>query len=198
MTLTPEQIKDNFDKFRGFIENLGDRAENALALVDHLGERLALCPASARKEYHLAIPGGLVDHSLRVMHNAMKISKSFFTSSNISTESIVLASLLHDIGKCGSEDHDNYLPQESEWHREKCGEFYVTNKEIPFMPHSHRSVYLLQKFNVNLTQDEYVAILTHDGMSLDQNKAYNMKQPILAVIVSMADMIATMQEKLLG
>lgn len=48
MTLTPEEITENFDKFRSLCEKLGERSPAALAMVDHLGERLALCPASGR------------------------------------------------------------------------------------------------------------------------------------------------------
>jgi len=77
MELTPEQIAENFEKYRGFMEKLGDRSDAALTLVDGLGERLALCPASSRKEYHHAIPGELVDHSLRVLSNALKLVKAF-------------------------------------------------------------------------------------------------------------------------
>ena len=69
MSITPEQIAENFDKYRAFFEKLEDRAPAALDLVDSLGERLALCPASSRKDFHCAFPGGLVDHSLRVLGN---------------------------------------------------------------------------------------------------------------------------------
>ena len=86
------------------MEKLGDRSEAALSLVDHLGERLALCPASSRKEYHLAEPGGLVDHSLRVLSNALKLCKTF--GWNVPKESLIVACLLHDIGKCPDNDEE--------------------------------------------------------------------------------------------
>jgi hypothetical protein len=76
MTLTPEEIAANFDKFRSLCEKLGDRSETALKMVDSLGEQLALCPASSRKDYHNCMVGGLVEHSLRVLSNAMKLVKT--------------------------------------------------------------------------------------------------------------------------
>jgi hypothetical protein len=131
MELTAEQITENFEKYRGFMEKLGDRAEPALALVDHLGERLVLCPASSRKDYHHAIPGGLVDHSLRVLSNALKLVKAF--GWDLPKDSLIIGCLLHDLGKVGDHEKDYYVPQDSDWHREKIGEMYKHNKDIQYM-----------------------------------------------------------------
>ncbi len=193
MSLSPEDIASNFDKYRSFMEKLGDRSEAALALVDHLGERLALCPASSRKDFHLAEPGGLVDHSLRVLMNAMRLVKSF--SWQVSKESLIIGCLLHDLGKVGDHENDYYVPQDSDWHRDKLGEMYKHNKEIMYMTVPDRGVWLCQHFGLKLSQDEWLSIKLNDGQYADENAPYKMKEPMLADIVHIADLISTKQEK---
>jgi len=198
MSLTPEDIAANFDKFRSLCEKLGDRSEAALALVDHLGERLALCPASSRKDYHAAFPGGLLDHSLRVLSNAMKLMKAF--GWEVPKDSLIIGCLFHDIGKVGLANDDGsitdyYVPQDSDWHREKLGEFYKHNKDMQYMSTPQRSVHMCQAFGLKLKTDEYLSILLNDGFVLDENKPYCLKTSPLVFAVMTADYISTMQEK---
>jgi hypothetical protein len=193
MELTPEQIAENFEKFRSFMEKLGDRSEPALALVDHLGERLAMCPASSRKEYHAAFPGGLVDHSLRLLSNALKLCKTF--NWEVPKDSLIIGCLLHDLGKVGDHEKDYYVPQDSDWHREKLGEMYKHNKEILYMTVPDRGVWLCQHFGLKLTQDEWLAIKLNDGQYAEENAPYKMKEPLLADVVHLADYISCKQEK---
>ena len=198
MSLTPEEIASNFEKYRSFLEKIGDRSEAALNLVDKLGEQLALCPASSRKEYHSAYPGGLVEHSLRVLSNALKIVKAF--GWNIPKESLIVSCLLHDIGKVGLANDDGsvsdyYVPQDSDWHREKLGEMYKYNKDMQYMTTPQRSVHMCQQFGLRLNTDEYLSILLNDGFVLDENKPYCLKTSPLVYTVMTADYISTMQEK---
>jgi hypothetical protein len=193
MELTPEQISENFDKFRGFMEKLGDRSDAGLALVDGLGERLALCPASSRKEYHAAFPGGLVDHSLRLLSNALKLCKAF--SWDPPKDSLIIGCLLHDIGKVGDHENDYYLPQKDSWRVDKLGEIYTHNKELQYMTVPDRGVWLCQHYGLHLNQAEWLAIKLNDGQYAEENALYKMKEPLLADIVHIADYISTKQEK---
>ena len=193
MSLTPEDIASNFDKYRSFMEKLGDRSEPALALVDHLGERLALCPASSKKEYHAAFPGGLVDHSLRVLGNALKLCKTF--GWDLPKESLIIGCLLHDIGKVGDHDNDYYIPQTDSWRIEKLGEVYTRNQKMQYMTVPHRGVWLCQHFGLKLTQDEFLAIMLNDGQYDEVNAPYKMKEPQLADVIHLSDYISTKQEK---
>ena len=198
MSLSPEEIAANFDKFRSLCEKLGDRAEPAVKMVDSLGEKLALCPASSRKDYHHAIPGGLVDHSLRVLSNAMKISKAF--SWEFPRDSLIISCLFHDLGKVGLAEDDGtvsdfYVPQDSDWHREKLGEMYKHNKDMQYMTTPQRSIHMCQSFGLKLKNDEYLSILLNDGFVVDENKAYCLKISPLVFTVMTADYVSTMQEK---
>lgn len=190
--LDDETLQRNFDKYRIFFTGLGARSEACLTMIDALGERLATCPASSKVSYHNAFPGGLIDHSLRVLSTASKLCKTF--NYNLPKESLVIACLFHDIGKVGDDVDDFYLPQDSQWHREKLGEVYKRNVDLKLTT-TDRSLWLCQFYGIRLTQDEWLAIRLADGQYVDENKPYKMKEPLLADVVHMADVIATKQEK---
>lgn len=198
MSLTPEEIEANWVQYRSLIEKLStlttkERASAALDLVDSLGERLATCPASSRKEYHNAFPGGLVEHSIRVLGNAMKIMKVF--EWKLPKDSLIISCLFHDLGKVGDLENDLYLPQTEQWRVDKNGEVYTFNKNMQFMTVPLRGLYLCQHFGLKLTQDEMLAIFLNDGQIAKENAPYCLKEPLLADVVHMADALATKQEK---
>lgn len=192
-TITPEQIEKNWNRFFGLLDKLGDRAPAAKRLVEHFGERLALTPASSRLSYHNCFPGGLIDHSLRVLQNAYVLVKAY--KWDIPKDSLIIGCLFHDLGKAGGLDEDFYVPQKSDWHRDKLGQLYVINEELEYMTVPDRGVWLCQHFGLNLTHDEYLAIKLNDGQYIDENKPYRGHEPLLALVVHMADLIATRAEK---
>lgn len=192
-SLSAEDIEANFNKFRQFCSMLGDRSEAAVSLVDNLGERLALCPASGRSDYHNAFPGGLVEHSLRVLLNAKRLATAF--SWDLPKSSLIIGSLFHDLGKVGSPTGDYYVPQNDSWRVKNLGEVYLHNTKIEYMSVPDRGLFLCQHFGLKLTHDETLAIKLNDGFILDENKKYCLKTPLLAYAVMTADYIATCQEK---
>lgn len=193
MSLSPEEIESNWKKFLSLLEKIGDRAPAAIDMVNSLGERLALCPASAKKDYHNAFPGGLVDHSLRVLGNATRIASAF--GWKIPKDSLIIACLFHDLGKVGDHLQDYYLPQTDGWRAEKLGEEYTYNKNVQYMTVPDRGVFLCQHFGLKLSQDEMLAIKLNDGQYAPENAPYKLKEPMLADVVHMADLISTKQEK---
>lgn len=188
------KILENWNAFRGACTRLGTRAEPLGRMLDHFEERAPLAPASSRLEYHAAYPGGLIDHSLRVMRNAIALSKPMGGTKQVPIESLVIASLFHDWGKVGSLEEDLYLPQESSWHRER-GMMYVHNENILFMTNVDRTIWLMQHFGVHLSEEEFLGIRLNDGQYVNENKPYGMKEPTLALIVHTADRIACDEEK---
>lgn len=193
MSLTPEEIESNWQRARALLEKLGERSAPALKMVDALGERLALCPASAKRDYHNAFPGGLVDHSLRVLGNAMKVANSF--GWKVPKDSLIIACLFHDLGKVGDHENDYYVHQTDQWRADKLGEEYTYNRELQYMTVPDRGIWLCQHFGLKLSQDEMLAIKLNDGQYADENSPYKMKEPLLALVVHMADVVASRQEK---
>ena len=193
--LSEEQIAANFEKYSTLLLQTGDhRAEAMQSLLDALGERLATCPASSKRDYHNCFVGGLVDHSLRVLKNCtrlMKVSPDLFGS--IPEESVVFAALLHDLGKVGDLDNERYLPQTNNYYREK-GNLFEHNKAV-VPKNTHASLFLLQHFGVKMSYDEFEAILLNDGPVTDDGREYCMKETPLALLVMTADRLSCEQEK---
>ena len=196
--LQSDKIETNWLTFEKLCQKTGDRAAPIIAMLEEVGQRACLTPASGRQEYHAAYPGGLIDHNLRVFSNARKLISTFEIFQDISIESVIIACLFHDwgkIGECGKEGKDYYVNQDSEWHREKLVEFYKVNKELTYMKNALRSIYLLQHYGIQLTEDEFLAIYLNDGPVDDKNKPYTLKEPVLATLVQQADYLATKMEK---
>jgi hypothetical protein len=196
MSLSEEQIIQNWEKYRGLLLQTGEhRAKEVEALLDHFGDRLVMAPASSRTEYHNCFVGGLVDHSLRVLKNCtrlMKVTPELYK--DLPEESVVFAALFHDLGKVGDLDNERYVPQTNDYYRGK-GNLYEMNFDMPYSTVSHMSVFLLQHFGVKVTWDEWTAIMLNDGPVLVENKPYCMKEPLLALLVHQADRLACEQEK---
>lgn len=187
-----EKIKTNYEKFEALCARLGDRWEPVKALLEHFGNRLALAPASVHVDYHNAFEGGLIDHSLRVLQNASKLAKVY--ELKISKESLILTCLFHDLGKVGDLGSDLYQEQTNRYQTEK-GWRYEYNSDCSFMSVAHRSLWLLQHFGVQLTYDEYLAILLSAEQSQEETTFYKLKEPTLAAIIQMADRMSCLQEK---
>jgi hypothetical protein len=192
MSEDEEKIESNFNKFVILCDRIGmPRADQAKRLVEFFKERLATCPATPNKDYYNAFPGGLIDHSLRLLGNALKLIKTY--EIKLSSESLALCCLFANIGKVGDENEDLYIAQENKWSA-KQGWLYSYNDKIPFLNNQHRSLFLLQKFGIELSFDEYVAILLA-GADSDELRGYQFKMPVLAEIIQMANKITILQEQ---
>ncbi|MBT7912784.1 hypothetical protein HN588_02620, partial [Candidatus Bathyarchaeota archaeon] len=156
-----DRIEKNFSTFQKLCRTLGSRREAAEALVDTMANEIATAPASTRKAYHDCYAGGLIEYSLRVLRNAKQLNTQF--DFDCSTESMILVSLFHALGKAGDLDGPMYEPEHSDWHREKLGKFFKISDELQPMPWTDRSLYLLNHFGVELLQNEWIAIKMADG-----------------------------------
>jgi len=126
-------------------------------------------PASTR--YHGNYEGGLLEHSLNV-YNLLKTKinqKPFSDILNISDETIILISLLHDICKANYYvvDYRNKKNEEGVWVKEP---YYTINDSIPY-GHGEKSVMMISKF-IDLSLEEMYAIRWHMGFS-EPKELYN-------------------------
>jgi HD domain-containing protein len=197
MSLTPEEIEKNWVRFVGLCEKTGDRALALAAMLEDLDERLSLTPASAKRDFHGAFPGGLVDHSLRVLNNLVALNKAY--DWKLKKESMIIGSLFHDIGKIGmpgkGSENDFYTPQTDSWRLDKLGEVYRYNDALDYLTTPDRSVFIMQHYGVKLTSEEALAIKLNDGFVVEANRHYCLKITPLVYGVMTADYVATMMEK---
>ena len=193
--LTTEDYGKIIEGFHSTICSIED--DNVRSAMDDLfstyGERFFAAPASTKLEFHNCFPGGLAEHTLRVYAIMKDLSKTY--GKELSQDSIIVSALLHDFGKMGNETHDYYIPKNSSWHEEKMGLYYQTNKDMTYLDHEHLSLYMAHAHNVPLTQEEYQAILVHNGPYSPTFDSYKFRTCNLAELLHQADMIATKMEK---
>ena len=203
MKLTAEQIQDNWNKFLSIIdEHISEpRCSELKAFYEQYAERIMLMPASHKKEYHNAFPGGYVDHVLRVVQCALKLNKVWVDmgvdTSTYTVEELVFAALNHDLGKMGDEQNESYIPQTDQWRKEKLGEDYKFNDRLEYMSVPDRGLHLLMSHGITFSRNEMLAIKLHDGLYDDANKPYLMSwspetkpRTALVFIVHQADLMA--------
>jgi hypothetical protein len=178
MNLTAEQIQDNWNELMQVIEtNISSpRKEKLLEFYEQYTDRLMLMPASYKKEYHNAFPGGYVEHVLRVIRCAIKQANLWEDEgadiSTFTTEELIFSALNHDLGKIGDEENESYIPQTDQWRKDKLGEDYMFNEKVPFASVPDRGLFLLQSHGIQYTFNEMLAIQTHDGLYDEGNKKY--------------------------
>ena len=175
-------MKSNWDKYRALCEKLND--ENINIFLEFMDERILMCPASQRESEYGSHPGGLVEHAVKVAYAMKSINEAM--SMGVSTSSILKVALLHEIGKIGGEESSLFIEQDSDWHREKLGQNYKYNENLQKMSISHRTLYLLQRFGIKLTQEEWIAIQVAPGSHYEENRFYVGSEPSIALLLQKA------------
>lgn len=175
--LQAEQIQKNWDKHLKIINHYitGERKEKVLAMLEHMQDTMIMAPASGKSWHHNAFPGGYIDHVNRVVKYSVKqmnLYREMGGNIDFTEEELVFSALFHDLGKMGDGDKENYLPQTDKWRQDKLSEMYSYNPDLDFMLIPDRSLFILQKFGIQLNQKEFIAIRVHDGVFDKANEAY--------------------------
>ena len=205
MSLSAEQIQKNYEKHLRIVETyIGDRKEQVLSMIKHMEDTYVMAPASGKSWYHSAFAGGYVDHVNRVVEYAVKQSRLYQEMGgtvDYTEEELVFAALFHDLGKLGDGEQPNYIPQTDKWRQDKLSEMYTFNPDLDFMLIPDRSLFILQKFGIKVSQKEFLAIRCHDGVFDKANEAYffshvessRQKTSIISILHS-ADFLASKVE----
>ena len=154
-----EKIENNWNIYSKLLNRLRD--DNIDKMLEIIGERLILAPANPRKHQYGCEPGGLISSSLSLVSTLKSLNEYYNKEYDI--KSLYKVALLHDLGRLGTSTKDWLIPQESEWHQEKLGEFYRYNDELPRMTPTQRTLMMLLEFGVALSQDEFLAISSIDS-----------------------------------
>lgn len=185
--MTEIEIGELIKKFDSVIETLSPlRKGQVEKLIEKLGGRFFTAPASGSALKHDAEPGGLLSHSLDVLKNLMAMNEVL--GKDLSLDSMIICGLFHDLGKIGTIDGlDMYVLVSEQWKRDK-GYRYEHNKDIKDgLSHAQRAVRILSHYGIALTDDEYVAILYHDGLYMKENELFKRIQTKLALLLHWAD-----------
>jgi hypothetical protein len=205
-TLTAEQIQENWIEFNSIINKVitGDRKDKLLELYEEFGEDAALLPAAITKSNHNCIPGGYIDHILRVYYAAVELNKtwkSFEGHEDFTQEELAFVCLNHDLGKLGFPGQPGAFPNDNSWEVEKLGKMYKYNTQLQYFTVPDRGLFLLQSRGITMSEKEYLGIKLHDGLYEEPNKSYLVSyQPearlrsYLPLLVHQADMLAARVE----
>jgi hypothetical protein len=183
------QLVQQFDRYVSLLKRFFDES-SVDAFIEDYGERLVLCPAGLTADEG-GQPGALVDRSIRMAQAVKKIVQGSEIPVNVA--SAVRVALVAELGLLGDpgEGKDLYVPQESEWHREKLGQRYKYNESCSRVSPVHRTLFLLQSYGMQLSLDELVAVVTAGGLHLPENAFYGNKKNDLIDLIQLAKHVVT-------
>lgn len=152
------------DKFDNLLTSTGrEGIDKVLTYLDRAGFYTA--PASVQR--HGSHDGGLLEHSLNVYNTAMALRPAFIainpdTEKDLPQESIAIAALLHDVCKA------NFYYKKDKWRKdannrwERYDGYDCDYTRFP-AGHGEKSVIMLLRLGMTLTNDEVLAIRWHMG-----------------------------------
>lgn len=206
--ISPKQIQSNWKTFRDIINEISpSRRDSMNRMYDELEERICLAPASSVEFFHNAVPGGYVDHVLRVYKNAMATFDLWKTSGmvvdNFTLEELSFAAMKHDLGKVGmpGTGMELYQKNQSDWHRKNQGKIYQMNPNMAYMENTARTFYLLNHYGIKYSENEMLGIQLTDGLYNEANKIYLVSYDLdkklrttMGLILHHADLMAARYE----
>lgn len=169
-------------------------------LIEYM-EEIGFFTAPASGGNHSNGEGGLAEHSLNVLHTAEKLSVSLIGGKNITDDirnSVVIAALLHDLGKCGDYGKQMYVPnmikdgrptkaEPEQKYKQSEAKPWKRNPNLLALDHATRSIKLATLF-IDLTEEEEFAIRYHDGLYETANYGVKGHETELYMILHWADM----------
>lgn len=141
---------------------------------------------------HLCREGGLLDHSVNVFLVAEKMGVALLGGEEYNKihDSITIAALLHDLGKCGQFDKPEYVPNILKDGKQSDSKPYKRNPDLLNVPHEIRSVAIASMF-IDLTEEEQHAILYHNGLYGPLKYEIQGNETPLYMLIHFADMWAS-------
>jgi len=167
-------------KFNGFLR--ATEREGVEDLILHL-EESGFYQAPCSSQHHLCVEGGLLEHSLNVFECASKMAITL----GVSVSTIVLPTLLHDIGKVGINGKAHYVDNILKTGKVSGPKPYKVNDELLGLQHQDLSLIIATNY-IELTEDEMVAIKYHNGLYTSDGRDIKGKETPAMLIVHAADM----------
>ena len=195
-----EDLKIRYNNLKEiFLENCSEERQKEFnSLIEFAETKTDFLTAPASTRYHLNKENGLLEHSVNVAENLIKLRNLFDKS--IPLDSCVLVGLFHDFGKTGMNGEPYYVPGIPTPKQKKCGypasDKYSINPNLSGWEHSDMSIILLRPL-IKMNKHELEAILRHDGQYIDKNKFYAHKECKLALLVHWADLWSIQSEPII-
>jgi len=178
-----EKIQRNIEKFHA---NVGHIDRNGIYELSNYLELNGFFCAPCSGQHHCNWAGGLLEHSLNVMDKAVALYYAF-DAVKLNLQSVMFASLFHDVGKIGTYGKPYYVDNVLKDGKISAAKPYEHNKEIVECDHSVVSLHILSKF-VPMTEEERQAIVYHNMLYIPSGRDVSGKEHPLTMIVHFADL----------
>ena len=179
---------DLMERYNALKEKVVARKKEFANLMSYIEGETSYMTAPASTKYHLCREQGLLEHSVNVAENLLKIKAVLAPS--ISDESCVIVGLLHDLGKAGMPGQPQYIKNEPSPKQKAYGypasTPYRFNKDLLYLSVPIRGLYLIAS-RFPLTEEEVQAIVYHDGQYVDDNRSVAAKEEKLTLLLQYAD-----------
>lgn len=173
---------DNIERFESLLRLTG---KNGIEQLIQYYRHSDFYTTWASGSYHCNYKGGLLQHSLNVCDYAMTLHKEF--NSTVDIQSVMFCALTHDTGKSGLRGDEYYVPNTLKSGKLSGTKPIKINPNLRIKSHAWRSVLQLSKY-VDLTEDEKVCIINHDGFYQAENRQAMLDIFELLYIVHNADL----------
>ncbi len=184
-------VESLWNKYSKLLQSLKD--ENVDELIDRWDQRIITSSFSQREKEPFCGIGGIVEYALELAKASNNISKAL--NYDINKTSIIKCSLLSVLGRVGSLLEDRFIECQSDWHKDKLGQYYDWNESCPKYVINDMTLFILQSFNITLTWDEWQAISLIKDLSSEDNKFYNYHKSRLSLVLQLAHESVMKDEK---
>lgn len=163
--MTEEKINANYLKFVKYLEKYNCYSEQ---MMNEIGDKIKVAPYSMQLDYGGAEPGALIDVTLNVLckigaeinNNALGSNggdKIAHPTIAVNQNMLMRVLLLLNIAKA-----EMFVENPSEWHRRNLGKMYEFANNKTKLKLGQRSLFLCQKYGIQLEEEEFEAFLTID------------------------------------
>ncbi len=178
-------VREKYEAFKALVT---ERKAEFEALMDFVENETSYLTAPASTRFHLSREGGLLEHSVNVCENMLKLRAAL--APEVTEESCVITALLHDLGKAGMPGHPLYIPNQPTAKQKQYGYGpsvpYRTTEKLTYLSVPVRSLYLISA-HFPLTEEEAQAIVYHDGQYVEDNRSVATKECPLLFLLQYAD-----------
>ena len=185
-----KQIFDMWEEYKNLLRST--KREGIEGIIKWLDETdFKFAPAST--QYHNSFKGGLLKHSLDVYYHMYDFANliQFF---NISKETAIITSLLHDICKvnCYKTDFRNTKDEKGNWIKVP---YYSWDEQEP-LGHAEKSIMLIYEYGSSTTINKIERAMIRNHMGFSEQEKMSMVSHLFskcpqALVLHFADMLAS-------
>lgn len=169
------KVQKNLEKYEKIIEQvIPDRSVELLHMIEENCENFVQCPGTMKNGEGYTHPGGLMARNLKILKNAIALNDAM--GLEIPKDSIAIVCLFFDFGLVGSPGKPLIVFNDSEWSVNKTGQLYKFSQENDFMLVEDRNLFLMQKYGIQLTREEFVSMKFTSRRRYDWGKSYHIER----------------------